>query len=98
MNVGLRVQTLVVFLAAFAVLFVLQGNLFVMANDEGLTLESSQRVLAGQGPYVDFFGHASPGSYWLQTAIFRLFGVSIRTARVGVLADVALLVALLYWF
>ena len=86
------------FAAAFVLLLLLQGNLFVAANDEGLTLESAQRVLAGQLPYVDFFGHASPGSYWLQAAIFKLFGVSIWTARLGVIGDVALLVALLYWF
>ena len=97
-NVGLRHQTLLVFACAFAALMLLQGNLFVVANDEGLTLESAQRVLAGQLPYVDFFGHASPGSYWLQAAIFKLLGVSIWTARLGVIADVSLLVALLYWF
>ena len=95
---GLRLQTILVFAATFVLLLLLQGNLFVVANDEGLTLESSQRVLAGQLPYVDFFGHASPGSYWLQAAIFKCFGVSIWTARLGVIADVALLTALLYWF
>ena len=95
---SLRRQTLLVLVVAFALLFLLQGNLFVAANDEGLTLESAQRVLEGERPYADFFGHASPGSYWLQAAIFRLFGVSIVAARLGVLADVAVLVALLYWF
>ena len=94
----MRLQSLTVFVAAFALLLLVQGNLFVNANDEGLTLESSQRVLAGHLPYVDFFGHASPGSYWLQAAIFRVLGVSMVSARVGVIVDVALLVALLYWF
>ena len=98
MGLRLRYQTALVFAVVFALLLLLQGNLFVVANDEGLTLESSQRLLAGQLPYVDFFGHASPGSYWLQAAIFKLLGVSIWTARLGVIADVALLAALLYWF
>ena len=95
---GLRRQTVFVFVLVFGVLLWLQGNLFVASNDEGLTLESAQRLLSGQLPYVDFFGHASPGSYWLQAALFKVFGVSIWTARFGVIADVSLLMALFSWF
>lgn len=39
----------------------------------------------------------SPGSYWLQEAAFRLFGISLRAGRVPVIVDFALECALLFW-
>ena len=74
-----------------------QGNLFVPASDEGLTLEGAERLLDGQRPYVDFFGHASPGAYLYQALVFRLGGRSLWTSRILALAYQSLQIALLFW-
>jgi len=65
--------------------------------DEGIILDAAQRIVSGQRPYVDFFGYMSPGSYWIQAGVFRVFGISMWTARVPVLFDGALQCVLVYW-
>lgn len=65
--------------------------------DEGIILDGAQRMVSGQRPYVDFFGYMSPGSFWIQAAVFRLFGVSMWTARLPVLFDAALQCVLVFW-
>src|SRR5580658_6936817 len=77
----LWILTTLVWLSAFILLMSLEGNLFVPSSDEGLNLEGASRLLDGQRPYVDFFGHASPGAYLYQALVFRLAGRSIWTAR-----------------
>ena len=76
-----RIQCLL-FAALATLLFLLHGATVVFTLDEGIILDAAQRVLAGQKPYVDFFGYMSPGSYWLQVLVFKLFGVSLFTARI----------------
>lgn len=66
-------------------LVAIHGHRFVQTNDEGILLEPAQRVASGQSPYVDFFGYMSPGSYWIQAGVFRLFGVSLLTGRIPVI-------------
>ena len=86
-----------VFLLVFGLLVAVQGNLFVPSNDEGLNVEGAERLLDGQRPYVDFFGHASPGAYLYQAVVFRIGGRSLWTSRVLVLAYQSLQIALLFW-
>ena len=74
-----------------------QGSLFVASSNEGLNLEGAGRLLNGQRPYVDFFGHASPGAYLYQSLVFRLAGRSLSSARSLVIAYQSLQIALLFW-
>ncbi|MBN8732630.1 MAG: hypothetical protein J0L64_18960, partial [Acidobacteria bacterium] len=85
-------------LAVAAILFSLHGSRFVATNDEGILLEPAQRLAGGQRPYIDFFGYMSPGSYWIQAAVFRLFGVSLLSARIPVILGFALQCGLVLWF
>ena len=86
-----------VFALAFVTLLAFHGNRLVLTNDEGILLEPAQRMAEGARPYADFFGYMSPGSYWLQSVVFRLFGISLRAARIMPVLDFSLPCALLYW-
>ncbi len=88
---------LLIFLAVAALLAPLNGNRFLLTNDEGILLDPAQQMAAGARPYVDFFGYMSPGSYWLQAALFKLFGVSLWVARIPVILSFSLQCALLFW-
>lgn len=78
-------------------LFWLHGNRLIFNLDEGITLDAAARMLHGQTLYRDFFGIVTPGSFWLQEAVFRLFGLSLRAGRVVVILDFGLECALLFW-
>src|SRR4051812_46533094 len=80
-----------------ALLAVLQGNRFLLTNDEGILLNPAQQVASGARPYVDFFGYMSPGSYWIQAAWFKAIGVSFWAGRIPVVLDFSLQCALLFW-
>ena len=86
-----------IFLSVAALLLALHGQRMVLTNDEGIVLESAQRMAAGGRIYVDFFGYMSPGSYWLQALVFRLLGVALWTGRLIVILDFALQCALVFW-
>jgi hypothetical protein len=88
---------LAVFLAIASALFTTHSNRVVFTNDEGLILESARRMLTGARLYVDFYGHMSPGSFWLQEAVFRLFGTSLWAGRVIVILDFSAQCALVFW-
>lgn len=85
-----------VFLVALAVTVALFGNRFVLTNDEGIILDSANRMARGEVPYRDFFGYMSPGSFWLQAAVFRLFGVTYAMGRILTLVDFAIHCAVLF--
>src|SRR5256885_16917652 len=87
----------VVFLLAATFLLAVHGNRIVWTNDEGILLEPAQRMAEGARPYVDFFGYMSPGSYWAQAFVFRLFGLSLWTGRLIVILDFSLQCALIFW-
>ena len=90
--------TVAIFIVLATLVFAFQSNWLVFTNDEGIILEPAQRVAGGLRPYVDFFANMSPpGSYWLQAAVFRLFGVYLRTGRLLVILDFAAQCALLFW-
>jgi len=86
-----------IFLIVAALLLAFHGQRMVLTNDEGIVLESAQRMAAGGRIYVDFFGYMSPGSYWLQELVFRLFGFALWTGRLIVILDFAAQCALVYW-
>jgi len=86
-----------VFLFVAALLYLVHGNRFVLTNDEGILLEPAQRLVQGARPYVDFFGYMSPGSYWIQAALFRLFGTTMWIARLPVIIGFSLQSALVFW-
>lgn len=52
--------------------------------DEGIILQAAERVLRGQVPYRDFFLFYTPGSVYIQAALFKLFGDSFAVARTAV--------------
>jgi hypothetical protein len=87
----------VIFLAVATLLVAMHGNRVVATNDEGILLDAAQRMAVGERPYVDFWAYMSPGSYWLQAAVFRLFGVSLLTGRLIVIFDFSLQCALVFW-
>ena len=87
-----------VFAAVAIFLFILQGNRMVIeAIDEGVLLEPAQRIASGAVPYKDLFIHMGPGSYWIQALVFKLWGVSMVTARIPLIFDLALQAALVFW-
>jgi 4-amino-4-deoxy-L-arabinose transferase-like glycosyltransferase len=86
-----------IFATVAALLLTVHGHRVVMTNDEGIILESAQRMVSGSRIYVDFFGYMSPGSYWLQALVFRLLGISFLTGRLIVILDFAAQCALVYW-
>ncbi len=88
---------LLVFFVVVVLLAVLQGNRFVLTNDEGILLNPAQQVAAGARPYVDFFGYMSPGSYWIQAAWFKGLGISLWAGRLPVILDFSLQCALMFW-
>ncbi len=89
--------TLAVFVAAAALLWLMAGNLFVLGLDEGIYLQGGVRILHGQVPYRDFFALTGPGSFWLEAAAMKIFGVSLAAGRAVMIFDIALITALVYW-
>lgn len=83
--------------AVAVLLLTVHSNRFVPTNDEGIILEPAQRLAAGESPYVDFFGYMTPGSYWIQAAVFRVLGVSLLTGRLPVILDFAIQCGLVLW-
>src|SRR5947209_3917152 len=86
-----------VFLCVAALLLLIHGNRFVLTNDEGILLEPAQRLSEGARPYVDFFGYMSPGSYWIQAALYRMLGTGFWVGRIPVIAGLSLQAALMFW-
>ena len=53
--------------------------------DVGLDLHSAVRVLKGELPYVDFDAGYTGGLAFFEALIFKIFGVSLLTARISML-------------
>ena len=49
--------------------------------DEGIILQGAQRILNGEMPYRDFFTFLTPGSFYLQALLSKIFGDSFLVAR-----------------
>jgi 4-amino-4-deoxy-L-arabinose transferase-like glycosyltransferase len=96
-NLSVALPAALLFGAVAALLPWVHGNRLVFSNDEGIILDAASRMVHGQVLYRDFFGYMSPGSYWLQEAAFRLFGVSQLSGRLIVILDFSLECALVFW-
>ena len=49
--------------------------------DEGIVLQGAQRILRGEVLYRDFFSFLTPGSFYLQALLFKVFGNSFLVPR-----------------
>jgi hypothetical protein len=75
----------------------LVGDRLVVIDDEGIYLDGARRLLAGSLPYRDFFALTGPGTFWNTALFLGLFGVSLASARLLLIADLALIAASIYW-
>jgi 4-amino-4-deoxy-L-arabinose transferase-like glycosyltransferase len=75
-----RQLAVALFLLSFGYLWIFRGYTS-MEPDEGIVLQGAQRILRGEVLYRDFFSFFTPGSYYLQALISRIFGSSFLVAR-----------------
>ncbi len=69
-------------------------NLDLGFRDEGYLLNNAQRISKGETPYLDFFLAITPGTYYIQALIMKIFGNYIITDRILYLLCVILLLTL----
>lgn len=77
---------LISFFILLIFLIALTGMRGIVYSDEGYILQSAQRVLQGQIPYKDFHFVYTPLSIYFTAFSFHLFGESILSGRVLMLA------------
>lgn len=59
-------------------------------SDEGISLLGAARVVAGQLPARDFVEAIGPGDFYWLASLFKLFGTTVFTARLGLLLTAVL--------
>src|ERR1035437_4802978 len=91
-----RAALLIAFIIG-AVFLIAAGDRLMFVNDEGIYLDGALRILHGESPYRDFFAITGPGTFWLLAALFRVFGVSLESARLLRALDMAAMTGLTYW-
>lgn len=77
------VAVLAVAAGVYALLF---NRANVLSHSIGYNLYASERVLDGDVPYRDFHTLYPPAIFYLNATLFKLLGVSLYTALVGVFA------------
>ncbi|HZQ44965.1 MAG TPA: glycosyltransferase family 39 protein [Acidobacteriaceae bacterium] len=83
---GMVGELLVVFVAVFAVAFLL-SNRAVNLYDEGILLTAVMRTMAGQVLHRDFYYNYGPAQLYLLAGLFKVFGSSVLLERlVGLFA------------
>ncbi len=73
------------------------GDRVIPNADEGIYLQGGASVLRGALPYRDFFALTGPGNFWLVAALFQVFGVTLRSARLLTAFDISLMTGLSCW-
>jgi len=64
--------------------------------DEGIALYGAKRIILGQILYKDFFDIVTPGTDYLLAGVFKIFGTTLKAARITTIVANALNVAMLY--
>ena len=52
----------------------------------GYSIAPAERVMQGEVPYRDFLFNYTPGILWLNALLMKIFGVTLMTTRIGLLA------------
>jgi hypothetical protein len=86
-----------VFVLAGLWLFWIVSRRFLLTFDEGIFVDGSRRILAGQVPYRDFFILMGPGTFWLQALALRIFGMTLAASRAVMILDLAILATCVFW-
>lgn len=68
--------------AAFALAFAAAGRGF-FPLDQSIVFDGAYRIASGQVPYRDFLLPFGPVTFWLQAALFEIFGVGAFAYRLG---------------
>jgi hypothetical protein len=85
-----------VFALSFAFIWWLTADRLVFINDEGIFLAHAARIADGAVLYRDLFGLTGPASYWLLALMFKLFGVSLKTAHFILAMQVAAITTVIH--
>lgn len=78
-------------------LWVMIARRFSLTFDEGIYVDASRRILAGQVPYRDFFVVMGPGTFWLQALALHLLGMTLAASRAILILDLAILATCVFW-
>lgn len=71
-------------------------TILLINPDEGIALYGAKRILLGQTLYKDFFDIVTPGTDYLLAGVFKVFGTTLKVARITTIIINALNVAMLY--
>lgn len=85
-----------VFALSFAFIWWLTADRLVFINDEGIFLSHAARIADGAVLYRDLFGLTGPASYWLLALMFKVFGISLKTAHFILAIQVAAITTAIY--
>ncbi len=66
-------------------------------GDEGFVAEGARRVFRGEVPYRDFFTGVTPGVYYFYALLFKLFGPTFFTLRLGVVLTAGAVFFSFWW-
>ena len=90
-------------LSLLLIIFVYISLFFYFINrglnyiDEGYILQGVQRIFNGQKPYKDFDTQVTPGTFYLQYILMKIFGKEIIIGRVWVMLEGILILIILYY-
>lgn len=78
-RLGLRFFAVIMAYAIASAALLRFGTAF---SDEGILYQWGRRILAGELPYTDFFLQMAPGTFYIQAALMKVFGMSIMAGRI----------------
>ncbi|MDO8660122.1 MAG: glycosyltransferase [Candidatus Parcubacteria bacterium] len=81
-TVGLHLSPLFVGILFFLCLHIPLSNLSFNYRDEGYLLNNAQRIISGESPYRDFSLALTPGSFYIQAFVMKVFGNYIMADRI----------------